>query len=274
MTTPDWAPPGLDLTIPSPARVYDYFLGGAHNFAADREFADRVSAVIPSIATAAQANRAFVHRAVGFMVEAGIDQFLDLGSGIPTAGNVHETAQQFLPQARVLYVDHDPVAVAHSRLILRDVPGTGILQAEIQRPLDILRSPELAGLLDLSRPTGLLLASVLPFVPDSEHPDEAVTTLRAALAPGSMLAITHVIPDEHPQDTQDTQQAAGLYRGAADSMSVRTRDEIRSFFGDWELVDPGLVWTQRWRPRRPDLDEPEPNTYAVAGLARKPLPRG
>ena len=265
MTTPNWAPPDIDLDVPSPARVYDYLLGGAHNFAVDREFAERLLAVIPTIASAAQSNRAFVQRAVAFMAEQGIDQYLDLGSGIPTMSNVHEIVQPILPGARVLYVDHDPIAVAHSELILGANPTTRVLQADLRHPQDILSSPQLTGLLDLSRPVGVILASVLPFIPDRDGPYEAVARLRSAAAPGSYLAITHVI-DERDEDS--TREAAGLYRGASDSMAVRTRAQVTSFFGDWDLVDPGLTWTQQWRPRwpGPDLDT---GTLAIAGVARR-----
>ncbi|GLY29630.1 SAM-dependent methyltransferase [Kineosporia sp. NBRC 101731] len=266
MTTPDWAPPGIDLTVPSPARVYDYLLGGAHNFAVDREFAEKVLAVIPTIATAAQTNRAFVQRAVTFMAQQGIDQFLDLGSGIPTMSNVHEIVQPVLPGARVLYVDHDPIAVAHSELILRDNPSTAILMGDLRRPHDILTSPQLLDLLDLSRPIGLLLASVLPFVPDADDPYQAVAALRNAAAPGSFVAITHVIDEGR---TADTRKAAGLYRNAADSMQVRTREQVTSFFGDWDLVEPGLVWTPQWRPAWPDEAARDQNNIAVAGVARR-----
>ncbi|GAB6898816.1 SAM-dependent methyltransferase [Kineosporia succinea] len=270
MTTPDWAPPGLDLDVPSPARVYDYFLGGAHNFAVDREFAEKVRAVIPTIATAAQTNRAFVQRAVTFMAGQGVGQFLDLGSGIPTMSNVHEIVRPLVPHARVLYVDHDPVAVAHSRLILKDDPATGVLRADLRHPQDILGSPELADLLDLSRPVGLLLASVLPFVPDRDQPHEAVAQLRDAAAPGSFVAITHVIDEPGRAGGPDTtREAAGLYRGASDSMAVRTREQVEAFFGDWDLVEPGLVWTAQWRPSWPDEAEHAEGALAVAGVARR-----
>ncbi|MBT0771461.1 SAM-dependent methyltransferase [Kineosporia sp. J2-2] len=266
MTTPDWAPPGVDLDVPSPARVYDYLLGGAHNFAADRAFAERVAAVIPTIAGAAQTNRAFVQRAVTFMAGQGIDQFLDLGSGIPTVGHVHEIARALSPGSRVLYVDHDPVAVAHSELILRDVPGTAVLRADLRHPQNVLDSPELAGLLDLTRPVGILLASVLPFVPDHDRPHEAVARLRDAAAAGSFLAITHVVPEG---DADGTHQAASLYRGASDSMAVRDREQVAAFFGDWTLAEPGLVRTPRWRPSHPDDVQEAAGAVAVAGVGRK-----
>ncbi len=266
MTTPDWAPPGIDLDVPSPARVYDYLLGGGHNFAVDREFAERVTAVIPTIATAARTNRAFVQRAVTFMAEQGIDQFLDLGSGIPTVGHVHEIAQALIPRARVLYVDHDLIAVTHSELILKDTPTADVINADLRNPKDILASPRLAGLLDLSRPIGLLLASVLPFVPDRDNPLAAVAELRNAAAPGSFIALTHVIPEG---DGDTTRKAAGLYQNAADSMAVRTREEVTAFFGDWELVEPGLTWTPQWRPRRPEQAGNGESSLALAGVAIK-----
>ena len=171
---PDWVPEGIDLQRPSAARMYDYYLGGAHNFGPDRELGRKVLEFVPDGQLLAQANRAFLHRAVRFLLSRGIQQFLDIGSGIPTAGNVHEVAQKEAPGSRVLYVDHDHVAVAHSEALLRDNPDARVLHADLRNPDEILSSPALHEVLDLSQPVGLLLVAVLHFIPDEDGPASLV----------------------------------------------------------------------------------------------------
>src|SRR4051794_27903094 len=188
---PDWVPETVDMTRPSAARMYDYYLGGAHNFGVDREVASKMLALFPDGAMIAQANRAFLHRTVRYMLDRGVRQFLDIGSGIPTSGNVHETAQQVEPEARVLYVDHDPVAVAHSELLLRDEPRADVLQADLRRPDEIFEAPQLRDLLDLSQPVGVLMIAVLHFVAPEDEPEAFVGRLRELLPAGSHLAISH-----------------------------------------------------------------------------------
>jgi SAM-dependent methyltransferase len=262
-----WAPPDLDLNVPSAARVYDYFLGGAHNFAADRALAHQILEVIPTMVTNVQANRAFLHRAVRYLLDQGVRQFLDIGSGIPTVGNVHETAQQIAPDAKVLYVDHDPVAVAHSELILGDHPTVRILQADLRRPADILDSPQLKQLIDLSRPVALLMVAVLHFIPDSDQPRDLIEEFRQALPDGSHLVISHATNDGRPPEAP---AAAALYRNATDQLVVRSHAEVSALFDGWDLVEPGVVWVPEWHPTWPDEVGPNPSTsYVHAGLARK-----
>jgi S-adenosyl methyltransferase len=189
-----WVPASVDVTVPNAARVYDYALGGYHNFAADREFMQRAEVSWPGLGLLAHANRAYLGRVVRFLVDAGIKQFLDIGSGIPTVGNVHEVAQPIAPGVRVVYVDIDPVAVAHGQEMLAGNPDADAVQADIRRPDEVLDHPVVQELLDFSEPIGLLLIAVLHFVPDADDPAGILAGLRSRLAPGSYVAISHGIP--------------------------------------------------------------------------------
>jgi hypothetical protein len=264
---PDWVPETVDLSRPSAARMYDYYLGGAHNFGVDRDVAKQVLALFPDGPLIAQTNRAFLHRAVRHLLDAGVRQFLDIGSGIPTAGNVHEIAQQTDPEARVLYVDHDPVAVAHSELILRDNPRAGVLQADLRRPDEILDAPELKQLLDLSQPVGVLMIAVLHFVAPEEHPEEFIGRVRDVVPAGSHLAISHGTGGERER----LSQAQELYKATTTPFTRRNHDEVRALFDGWELVEPGVVWAPEWRPSWPDEvgDDPAGSLLAV-GVGRRP----
>ena len=229
---------------PSSARIYDALLGGNHNFAADREAAKRLLAAIPGAGDMARANRAFLSRAVEFLLDRGVRQFLDIGSGIPTVGNVHEIAERRVADARVVYVDIDPVAVAHSNDILKDNPRAAAVQADMRFPEAVLDHPSTRTLLDLDRPGGLLLVSMLHFVPDDDA-YVAVDRLRAALPAGSYVVISHGVSDT-PADAA-SEQVASLYRRTDVSTArARTRDEILRFFGNAVLVPPGLVWVHEW----------------------------
>ena len=265
---PDWAPEGVDLNRASAARMYDYYLGGAHNFAVDRELGRKALELFPDGQLIAQANRAFLHRAVRHLLENGVRQFLDIGSGIPTSGNVHEVAQAAAPEARVLYVDHDPVAVAHSELILQGNTGARVLQADLRRPEEILKAPVLTEMLDLDQPVGVLLVSVLHFVAEADRPEKTIAALRDLVPSGSYLVIS--------QGTGEMRRAesAGLkdiYRSTSTPVTFRTRERIGELFDGWELVDPGVVWLPEWRPDWPDEVGPAPESTAVAaGVGRKP----
>jgi hypothetical protein len=268
---PEWVPPGVDISVPSGARTYDYLLGGGHNFAADREMAGQVEKAVPGVRQAARLNRAFLARAVRFMVSQGIRQFLDVGSGIPTVGNVHEVAQGADPECRVVYVDRDRVAVAHSQLMLAGNDRADIVHADIRDPEGILTSPQALRLLSFDEPVGLLFLLVLHWVPDDWEPLALMARYREAMAPGSYLAITHM--------TDDTQEdkinaVAGIVRRSRGDGQVfpRTRREIAAMFGDFELLDPGLVSTGTWRPGGPGdtTDNLEMNQLSYAGVARKP----
>jgi S-adenosyl methyltransferase len=263
---PDWAPEDVDLNTPSAARMYDYYLGGAHNFGVDRELARQVLDLYPDGQRIAQSNRAFLHRSVRYLVAQGVRQFIDIGSGIPTEGNTHETAQQVAPESRVLYVDHDPVAVAHSELLLSGVPGTGVLRADLRRPQDIVKSAELGSLIDLSEPVGLMMVAVLHFVSEDDDPVGAIAQFHAAVAPGSYLVISHG-SDEVRQ--AEAQRAKELYESANDKGTFRSRARLRELFEGWELVDPGVVWVPQWRPDWPDEDGASSSSVLAVGVGRK-----
>jgi hypothetical protein len=245
----DWVPHDVDVTVPSAARVYDFLLGGAHNFPCDRAAAESVLAVHPSGRRLACANRAFMNRAVRFLIDQGITQFLDVGSGIPTVGNVHEIAQAIDPESRVVYVDYDAVAVAHSRMLLRDNPRTAIVDADMYWPETVLNAPELRDLLDLTKPVGLLMVAVLHFVPDENKPADVVARYRAALPPGSYVALSHLTTDGAAERSAAIAEAM---RTSRDPIYFRTFEQVKTLFAGLELVEPGVVLAPHWRP---DSDE-------------------
>lgn len=266
MERPSWATEDVDLDRPSVARVYDYFLGGSHNFAVDRQLAAQIQTLAPDVADIMRANRAFLSRAVRFMIDAGIKQFLDVGSGIPTVGNVHEVAQLANPATRVVYVDIDAVAVAHSRAMLEGESNTAVVRGDLRDPDGILAAPEVHRLIDFSEPVGLLIVSVLHFVADSEHPHMAVSQLREAVGPGSYLAITHAARESRPE----TEQVEEAYQHSAAQGTLRSRPEIEEFFGDFALLEPGLVYLPMWRPDSPDDVDDHPERFvALAGVGQK-----
>jgi hypothetical protein len=263
---PSWAPTDVDINQPSIARVYDYFLGGSHNFAADREFGERMIATVPRTTWVVKQNRDFLGRAVRFLAEQGIDQFLDIGSGIPTVGNVHEVAAAVLTAPRVAYVDNDPVAIAHSRAILADVPNATIIGADLLDVRDLLGRPELRSALDFDRPVGILLAAVLHFILDDDAARTIVRELTAAVPPGSYLAISHAT-NEAQQD--EAQQVQSLYNRQVARLALRPRDDIVALFDGVELVEPGVVPAPLWRPDGEVESAPDPNSYpGYVGVAR------
>ncbi|HEY6423863.1 MAG TPA: SAM-dependent methyltransferase [Pseudonocardiaceae bacterium] len=241
-----WVPDGLDFSRPSAARMYDYLLGGGHNFDADRQLAARVSAVHPGCYDIARLNRAFLRRVVLELIDTGVRQFLDIGSGIPTVGNVHEVAQQAYPQARVVYVDHEPVAVAHSELILQDNDRAAVVQADLRDPDSILTSPLTLKLLDLNQPLGLLMVCVLHFIPDDADPIGLLSRFREALAPGSYLALSHLTADSAPVEMAALVE---VMRGSKDPIRPRSRAQITEMFTGFDVVEPGVVSVADWRPR-------------------------
>ncbi|PWE10605.1 hypothetical protein DD630_30990 [Streptomyces sp. BSE7F] len=264
MERPAWAPRSIDITVPSVSRMYDYYLGGSHNFEVDREAARKAMEFMPGLPKVMQANRAFMRRAVRFAVGEGVTQFLDIGSGIPTFGNVHEVARAVDPEARVMYVDRDPVAVAHSKVVLEGDDRADILAADLRRPQDILGSDEVGRLIDLNRPVALLLVAILHFVEEADDPYGAVAELREALAPGSMLVLTHATYEGIPLPPERAEGAVDVYRDMRNPLIMRTRDEIARFFEGYDMVEPGLVPMPRWRPDTAPEDE---DPYAFSGLA-------
>ncbi len=246
---PDWVPPGVDVRRANVARVYDYWMGGSHNFLADRDLARAITAVEPNARAFALANREFLGRAVRFLTAAGVSQFLDLGSGIPTEGNVHEVAQQANHAARVAYVDVDPVAIGHSKALLAGNENTAVIQADLREPEKIVTSDATRHLIDFTQPVGLLLVAVLHFIDDAEDPWQIVATLRDALPPGSYLALGHATREGNPAVAQAFETVYN--RSVSTQVHVRSRDEILGFFDGFELLDPGLVYIPQWR-----LDSP------------------
>jgi len=250
---PDWAPPEVDIDHPASSRIYDYMLGGSHNFTADREVAEKALAAMPQLRLVMRENRSFLRRAVRYLAgEAGISQFLDLGSGIPSIGNVHETVATINPSARVVYVDIDPIAVAHSHAILADIPTAAALQADLRRPLAVLADPVVRGLFDPDRPIAVLLVATLHFIP-GDVPATILGQLRQALPPGSFVAISHASEDGRaPAGMRDAQE---VYARADNTVIMRSRSDVEMLLQDWELMPPGIVRCPLWRP---DLGEPAP----------------
>jgi SAM-dependent methyltransferase len=266
---PGWVPPEVDTQRANVARVYDYLLGGSHNFLADQDVARALAAVEPQVRAIAWANRKFLGRAVRFLSESGIRQFLDIGSGIPTEGSVHEVARQASPAARVVYADIDPIAVAHSRALLAGDQDTAAIQVDLREPERILAHDETRRLIDFSQPAGLLLVSSLHYVADADDPWRIVATLRDALAPGSYLVICHGTADGRAE----TVQAAGkvFNRSVTTQSHVRSRAQIQRMFGDFDLLQPGLVPMPLWRPDSPaDVPDDPARYWCLAGVARKP----
>ncbi|MVO85024.1 hypothetical protein GPA10_09705 [Streptomyces sp. p1417] len=269
MERPDWAPPGIDITMPSVARMYDHYLGGSHNFEVDREAARRAMEFMPGLPKIMQANRAFMRRAVRFCVDESVTQFLDIGSGIPTFGNVHEVAQRADEGARVVYVDHDPVAVAHSRAVLEGNDQAAAACADLRKPRDILGSSEVRDLLDLERPVALLLVAILHFVEDAYDPYAAVAELRDALAPGSLIAVTHASYEGIPVPQEQAGGTVGVYKDIRNPLIMRSRAEIARFFEGYDMVEPGLVPMPHWRADTELVDEDPWSFSGFAGVGRK-----
>jgi hypothetical protein len=268
---PDWAPEGIDVDIPNSARMYDYMLGGYHNFAVDREYAKRIEEAAPGSTAAVRANRAFVARSVRWLVDAGIRQFLDVGAGIPTLGNVHETAQAIAPESRVMYVDIDPVAIAHSKALLADNPLADALLADLREPGGILYAEQVVGLLDFGQPVAVLFNSMLHFITSDDELAGMLGAVREVLASGSYLTITHGTAVADQRTEQD-----GVIEIMEDTptpgIRLRSRDMLRSLLPGLEIVEPGIVPVTEWRPDHPD--ETVSSELAMRGMlslvARQP----
>jgi SAM-dependent methyltransferase len=267
---PDWVPPEVDTKRANVARVYDYLVGGTHNFLADQDVGRAIIAVEPNARAIFQANRAFLGRAVRFLAAAGIRQFLDIGSGIPTEGNVHEIAQQAAPDARVVYADIDPVAIAHSKAILTGNPGATVIEGDLRAPQTILARAADTGLIDFTQPVALLLIAVVHFIHDDEDPWRIVGALKDALAPGSYLALTHGTEEGKPDIAHAAEKV--YQRAATADLRMRPRADILRLFDGLELIEPGLVTSPQWHPESPaDLPE-DPGKFwgGLAGVGRKP----
>jgi hypothetical protein len=265
----DWAAAGVDVNRPSIARVYDYLLGGKDNFAPDRAVGDQIKQALPEVRIGVEAQRAVLRRVVGHLTaEAGIRQFLDIGSGLPTAGNVHETAQAVDPGARVVYVDNDPIVLAHARALLSDNDGTIVISGDLLRPEEILADPALVGHLDLTQPVGLLLCGILHHLTDEEDPAGLVARMWNALPPGSYVFIHHLIQVDDPgAAVAEAALRQGMGRG-----QFRPVKEVERMFDGLELVDPGVVPVPEWRPEPgdPSSDDHPVLRLAAVGVARRP----
>ena len=265
--TSSWVPDGLNVDLPSAARVYDYLLGGGHNFAGDRALAERLLRVLPA-RDMARLNRAFLRRAVLFMVNRGIRQFLDLGSGIPTVGNVHEVAQGASPDCRVVYVDYEPVAVAHSELILEGKENAAVIQADLRSPDTILYATETKRLIDFAEPLGLLMVGVVQFIPEVDDLFALSAVYRDVLATGSHFALSAFTWDNAPAGMAG---AVDVCKASQNPIYPRTRAEVLRMFEGYELAEPGIVMTPEWRPERPeDVGDNAERSNMYAGVGYLP----
>jgi hypothetical protein len=260
-----WVPEGVNVDVPSSARIYDYLLGGGHNFEADRETAEALIRVLP-VRDMARRNRAYLRRVVLELTGLGIRQFLDLGSGIPTVGNVHEVAHEVAPESKVVYVDFEPVAITHAELMLADEPNVTALLGDLREPEKIVAQAR--ELLDFSQPIGLLVVGVLQFIPDSDDPWGVLSRYVEALSSGSYLALSHFTADSMP-----AAMAAGkeIFAKTAEPITPRTRARVTEMLSGLEIVEPGVVFTPQWRPETPEdvgEDPSKANLYAAVG--RKP----
>lgn len=270
-TTPggEWAPRGVDITRPSIARVYDYLLGGKDNFAADRAVGDQIKTALPEVHLGVRAQRRVLGRAIRYLVgEAGIRQLIDIGSGLPTAGNVHEVAREIAPETRVVYVDNDPIVLAHARAILAGSVGVSVLDHDLLRPGELLDDPQLRAAIDFGRPVGLLLCGIVHYISDEEDPAGVIRILVERLPSGSHVFLHHLVEAGTPgEKAAEAAMRQGMGRGY-----FRTPEQVAGFLTGLELVEPGLVHVTDWRP---DGDEESAEEHpvlrlAVAAIGRKP----
>lgn len=258
----------LDVSRPNSARMYDWFIGGKHNYAIDRLAGEQTLKILPSAAWLCVQNRRWLQRAVRYAAEQGMRQFLDLGSGMPTEGHVHEIARSVVPDARVVYVDNEPVAIGHSEIMLEDVPDVAMVAADLTNVDYVVNHPTTRELLDFSQPMMLILAAMLHFVPPEGAPERIVAGYRKHLAPGSLLAMSHDSGDDQGEELFQVQE---LYKGTTNPVFFRSRAEFGAFFDGFELVDPGVVWTPQWRPDDPaEVPEHPEKAVLLAGVGRLP----
>jgi hypothetical protein len=254
---------------PTPARMYDYYLGGKDNFSVDREAAEQVLSAAPEVRILARENRAFLGRAVRFLAaEAGIRQFIDVGTGLPTQGNVHEIAQHVAPAARVVYVDNDPIVRAHAKALLPSDGTTAVIEADMREPRVILEHPDLHRLIRFDEPVAVLFMSVLHFIAEEDDPYSMVAAFRDASAPGSYLALSHITSPE--RNAAAAEAAADVYKSRATSPAIlRSPTKVRALFDGYDLVDPDLVYLPRWRPDDPADARDAESVWMLAGVGRK-----
>lgn len=266
---------GADQGTPNVARIYDYVLGGKTHFKADRDAAKRIRANMPEIQDAAWANRGFLQRAVRWLAEeAGLRQFIDIGSGLPTQNNTHDVARKFAPSARVVYVDNDPIVWMHTQALLEGIMSTKVITADVRDPDAVLGNEELRALIDFAEPVGLLLAAVLPFVGGDVDPWALVRRYTAALAPGSYLALSHVVLDNKPERAVDT--ITEVYASATERLYLRSVAEVERFFAGLELAPPypgagpSVTFAGQWGADDPQAADSDGSRWSCCGVARKP----
>ena len=274
MTEPEQAMPGVDVTRPSPARLYDYYLGGTSNFRADRAAAEHMRTLMPELSDAAWANRGFHQRAARWMAERGIRQFIDIGSGLPTSGNTHEAIQRASPGARVLYVDNDPMVAAHSGPLLAGDGTTAVVTADMRDPGAVLGDPELRRLIDFAEPAGMLMTAVMHFVADEDDPWGLVARYMAAVPPGSYLALSHGTFDKMVPN--QIQAGKEIYARATENIYMRSRADVERFFDGLELEPPyegagrELTYVGLWGAEDLEAADSEGSRGLYCGVARRP----
>ncbi|MBO2461043.1 SAM-dependent methyltransferase [Actinomadura violacea] len=267
MTEERPSPAGVDLTTPNTARIYDYLLGGKDNYAADREVAEQLLAVIPEAQAAARENHAFIGRAVRHLAGQGVRQFIDIGTKLPAAGNVHEVAARVAPDATVVFADGDPVVLVHARALLAGNERTSVVQCDLKHPEAVADDPAVREHIDFSEPVAVVLDRVLHFIEDTAEAAASVRRLHAALPPGGHLVFTHITQDPEPESGGDVRKVfrptSGLFRG-------RTRAEVESVVAPFDLLEPGLTYTSQWRPDPPGgAAGHAERTFTLAGVGRR-----
>ncbi|MFI1766566.1 SAM-dependent methyltransferase [Streptomyces sp. NPDC020800] len=253
----------IDTSRPHPARIYDYLLGGKDNYTVDQRAGDELAAAAPEVRIGLQANRAFLQRAVRYVVAHGVRQILDIGTGLPTSPNVHEVAHETAPQVRVAYVDNDPIVAAHANALLSKSGATSVVLGDLRDPRAVVDHPDVRRTIDFDEPVALLLVAVLHFLTDAEQPAQIVAALRDALPAGSFLVLSHATGD-----FADRTAAQAVYNKATATLSLRSRTEVERFFDGFELVEPGLTQVPFWRPDT----TPPPRSQEIGvygGVARK-----
>jgi hypothetical protein len=265
---PGFLPSEIDTSRPHPARMYDFYLGGRDNYEVDREAAMALLRIAPETRAIAQENRAFLQRAVRYLAgECGIRQFIDIGTGVPAAGSVHEIAAEVTPGVRVAYVDNDPIVHVHANALLTRSGRTAIVLADLRDPQAILAHPALHGLIDLTQPVGLLLSAIMHFITDDDDPAGIIATLRDALPSGSYLALSHGTGDFHPAER--VSRGVAVYDQATAPVTLRSHAQITTLFSGFGLIEPGLVQVPLWHPDRPPGDD-LPKIAMYGGVGRKP----
>ncbi|GAA0383318.1 SAM-dependent methyltransferase [Microbispora corallina] len=261
------APAGVDPLKPSVARMYDYYLGGKDNFAADREAAEKIIEILPNLPDIARENRDFLIRAVTYLSRQGVRQFLDVGAGLPTQRNVHQVAQELAPESRIVYVDNDPIVLVHARAILAENDRVRAIEADMREPEALVDHPEVREHLDFSRPVAVLLLGVLHFIPDDEEAGKIVAALRTPLAAGSYLVVSHGSIGELSEG-QEEEGRKVFSQTSVPGTTSRSLDQVRAFFDGLDLVEPGVVPLHEWRPDADYAVVREGKAGALGGMGR------